>query len=131
MGALAYLSAHGLDAERMPGNQIAVWPELSITPEIENWIIQHKEELIAELRHYPAPEQSEPDAIGRAEAWKPAHESMINHLMACTACHAPTRRYCEQGAGLRRIYEDAHEQHATGLQSQNEQPTDRGEDHDH
>lgn len=109
MGALAYLSAHGLDAENMPGNQLAVWPEVSITPEIENWIIQHKQELIAELQHDPAPEQSEPDAIGRAEAWKPAHEAMINHLMACTACHAPTRRYCEQGAGLRRAYHDAHQ----------------------
>jgi hypothetical protein len=122
MGALAYLSAHGLDAENMPGNQIAVWPEVSITPEIENWIIQHKQELIAELQHDLPLDQSEPDAIVGAEAWKPTHEAMINHLMACSACHAPKHRYCEQGAGRRRAYHDAH--HRAVNEASHTEPTD-------
>ncbi len=117
MGALNYLHLQGLKAENLSGDQIAVWPEISITPEIERWIIQHKQELIAELRHdrTPPPDQS------KAAAWKPAHEAMINHLMACNACHAPTRRYCEQGLDLRRIYLDAHDQHTAALHSLVEQ----------
>jgi len=184
MGAIDYLHLHGLDAENLTGDQIAVWPEISITPEIENWIIQHKQELIAELRQErripPANERSrqDPDAMlmdiavmlranpdhlyallceddiqdiadgansraymldyfrlmradGKlpvctepppvkateppqshmesARAWKPAHEAMINHVMACNACRAPQRRYCEQGSRLRRLYWDAHQ----------------------
>lgn len=50
MNVLAYLHEHGLDAENLMGNRIAVWPEESITPALETWIIQHKSELIAELR---------------------------------------------------------------------------------
>ena len=44
-----------------------------------------------------------------ARAWKPAHEAMINHVMACTACRAPQGRYCNEGADLRRAYRDAHQ----------------------
>jgi hypothetical protein len=44
-----------------------------------------------------------------ARAWKPAHEAMINHVMACTACRAPQRRYCDEGAKLWRVYWDAHQ----------------------
>lgn len=120
MSPLAYLHEHGLNAETIQTDQIAVWPETSITPEIESWIIQHKQELISELRHDwtpPPPDQRKTAATGRAEAWKPAHESMINHLMACNACHAPTSRYCEQGLDLRRIYEDTHEQQTAELHS--------------
>jgi hypothetical protein len=58
MGAIDYLHQHGLNAENLSGDQIAVWPEISITPEIESWIIQHKQELIAELR-----QQQNPDAL--------------------------------------------------------------------
>ena len=43
-----------------------------------------------------------------ARAWKPAHEAMINHVMACTACRAPQGRYCNEGADLRRVYLEAH-----------------------
>ena len=69
MGAIDYLHLHGLDAENLTDDQIAVWPEISITPEIENWIIQHKQELIAELRQErrlpPSNERSrqDPDAL--------------------------------------------------------------------
>jgi hypothetical protein len=44
-----------------------------------------------------------------ARVWKPAHEAMINHVMACTACRAPQGRYCNEGADLRRVYRDAHQ----------------------
>lgn len=50
MTALAYLHEHGLDAENLLGGRIAVWPEEAITPALELWIIEHKSELIAELR---------------------------------------------------------------------------------
>jgi hypothetical protein len=42
--------------------------------------------------------------IESARAWKPAHEAMMNHVVACAACRAPQGRYCEQGADLRRAY---------------------------
>jgi len=51
----------------------------------------------------PAP-QGKPDTTGRAATWKFTHEAMINHLMACSACYAPKRRYCAQGADLRSVY---------------------------
>ena len=169
MGAIAYLAGHGLSAESLSDDQIAVWPETSITPEIESWIIQHKPKLIAELRQKqnpdamlaeiaallqadpdqlrallsaddlddiaqgrnsldfmltyfrlmrtngqlpitapPAPKRpapkSAPTAADRAKAWKPAHNAMINHIMACNACYAPRQRYCEQGADLHKAY---------------------------
>lgn len=50
MTALAYLHENGLDAEPLMGDQIAVWPEGSITPAMERWIIEHKSQLVAELR---------------------------------------------------------------------------------
>lgn len=50
MSALAYLHKHGLDAEPLPGERIAVWPEEAITPALEDWIIHHKPEIISELR---------------------------------------------------------------------------------
>ncbi|QSP93798.1 hypothetical protein LPB19_11385 [Marinobacter salinisoli] len=46
MNALAYLHEHGLDAENLMGNRIAVCPEDSITPVIETWIIEQKLESI-------------------------------------------------------------------------------------
>lgn len=47
-----------------------------------------------------------PSHVERMKAWKPAHEPMINHVMACTACYAPRGRYCSKGADLRRQYMD-------------------------
>ena len=47
--------------------------------------------------------------IESAKAWKPAHEAMMNHVTACTACRAPQGRYCNEGADLRRAYRDAHQ----------------------
>jgi len=44
-----------------------------------------------------------------AQAWKPAHEAMMNHVTDCTACRAPRGRYCNEGADLRRAYRDAHQ----------------------
>jgi hypothetical protein len=173
MGAIDYLHQHGLNAENLSGDQIAVWPEISITPEIESWIIQHKQELIAELRQQQNPDallldiavmlQANPDQLrallstddiqgiadgansraylldyfrlmradGKlpictepppakateppqsylesAQAWKPEHEAMMNHVTGCTACRAPQGRYCNEGADLRRVYLDAHQ----------------------
>jgi hypothetical protein len=48
-----------------------------------------------------------------ARVWKPAHEAMINHVMACTACRAQQGQYCEQGAKLRRLYWDAQQSTAS------------------
>ncbi|SNC74483.1 hypothetical protein SAMN04487881_2384 [Marinobacter sp. es.048] len=51
MTALAYLRRHGLEAESLTGDRIAVWPEEAITPALELWIIEHKPELVRELQH--------------------------------------------------------------------------------
>jgi hypothetical protein len=170
MGALAYLHEHGLDAETLMGDQIEVWPEESITPAMECWIIEHKAQLVTEMRrsghtpdavlleiaqtlqadvhrlrallsdddmqdiaegHYswsyllayfrlmrsdgksladdellPAASATENLAsnLERMESWKPAHDAMINHLLACLDCHAPLSRYCTSGANLRSDY---------------------------
>jgi len=44
-----------------------------------------------------------------ARAWKPAHEAMISHVMACTAFRAPQGRYCNEGAAFCRVYRNAHQ----------------------
>lgn len=50
MSALAHLHMHGLKAESLPGERIAVWPEEAITPSLESWIVHHKPKIISELR---------------------------------------------------------------------------------
>lgn len=40
------------------------------------------------------------------QAWKSAHEDLLNHIMACSDCYAPLKRYCERGASLRGAYID-------------------------
>ncbi len=40
----------------------------------------------------------------RKQAWQADHESFMNHLMSCRACHAPRNCYCREGAKLRGIY---------------------------
>lgn len=37
--------------------------------------------------------------------WRQARDRYINHLMPCRDCHAPTDRYCDAGADLRRRYD--------------------------
>lgn len=37
--------------------------------------------------------------------WCQIRDQYINHLMSCRACHAPTNRYCADGADLRQHYE--------------------------
>jgi hypothetical protein len=44
-----------------------------------------------------------------AKVWKPSHELYINHVTDCTACRAPQRRYCDEGAQLWREYWDVHQ----------------------
>ncbi|WP_288367472.1 hypothetical protein [uncultured Marinobacter sp.] len=53
-----------------------------------------------------APE-SRPRHLELMQAWKPAHDALINHLMACDDCHAPHAHYCEKAAELRRSYDMA------------------------
>ncbi|ABM17748.1 hypothetical protein [Marinobacter nauticus] len=48
--------------------------------------------------------ESRPGHVELMQAWKPAHDELINHLMACKACYAPRARYCTEGADLRRVY---------------------------
>ncbi|MAN58249.1 MAG: hypothetical protein CMC08_00255 [Flavobacteriaceae bacterium] len=58
---------------------------------------------------YPSFKRSPENRSGhvqRMQVWKPAHEDLIDHLMACADCHAPLKRYCEQGASLRQAYID-------------------------
>ncbi len=55
--------------------------------------------------------QSQPGHIELMQAWKPAHDALINHLMACSACYAPRARYCTEGADLRRAYLQAYAAH--------------------
>ncbi|MGO3692830.1 hypothetical protein [Marinobacter sp.] len=45
----------------------------------------------------------------QGKAWKPAHESFINHVMACTACRAPQGRYCIEGQQRRQAYTNAYQ----------------------
>lgn len=51
--------------------------------------------------------QSRPGHVELMQAWKPAHDELINHLMACKACYAPRARYCTEGAALRQAYNQA------------------------
>jgi len=44
-----------------------------------------------------------------AKVWEPSHELYINHVTDCTACRAPQRRYCDEGAQLWREYWDVHQ----------------------
>ena len=37
--------------------------------------------------------------------WRHARDRYMGHLMACRACHAPTKRYCPTGTDLLRTYE--------------------------
>lgn len=53
-----------------------------------------------------APE-NRPRHIELMKAWKPAHDALINHLMACPTCHAPLGWYCTEGTDLRRAYVNA------------------------
>ncbi|PSF12355.1 hypothetical protein C7H09_03870 [Marinobacter fuscus] len=55
--------------------------------------------------------QSRPGHVELMQAWKPAHDDLINHLMACSACYAPRARYCTEGADLRRAYLQAYAAH--------------------
>ena len=48
--------------------------------------------------------ESRPSHIERMKAWKPAHERLINHLMACQDCFGPLGRYCDIGAQIRHAY---------------------------
>jgi len=53
--------------------------------------------------------QKAQQAKGHERAWRAAHESFLNHAMACPACNAPQHRYCDTGAKLRRAYLQAYQ----------------------
>jgi hypothetical protein len=53
--------------------------------------------------------QSRPGHVELMQAWKPAHDALINHLMACQLCHAPRNRYCPEGQQLRENYHAAYD----------------------
>ena len=42
--------------------------------------------------------------VQRLKAWKPAHETFVDHLTACPDCYAPRGRYCTTGAELHSRY---------------------------
>ena len=44
------------------------------------------------------------DAVAAA---KPAHQALINHLMRCRICYAPTDRYCAAGAELHQAHRES------------------------
>jgi len=55
--------------------------------------------------------ESHPGHVELMQAWKPDHDELINHLMACSACYAPRARYCTEGADIRRAYLQAYAAH--------------------
>jgi len=50
-----------------------------------------------------------PSHMESAKTWMPAHDRYISHVMACTDCRAPQRRYCDEGAQLRCEYWGIHQ----------------------
>ncbi len=46
-------------------------------------------------------------------SWKSSHEYLINHVMECTECYAPVKRYCEKGDSLRQTYIERYKQSKT------------------
>ena len=49
-------------------------------------------------------------AATASPAWVAARNQYIQHIMACDGCYAPTGRYCNIGADLKAIYEEASEE---------------------
>lgn len=49
MAVLTYLKDNDLYAEAIRGERLRVWPQRNITPEVRDWIKQHKAQLIKEL----------------------------------------------------------------------------------
>ncbi|MEP1594818.1 MAG: hypothetical protein ABJ331_20470 [Marinobacter sp.] len=61
--------------------------------------------LLSDDRPEPARSpENRPRHVDLMKAWKPAHDALINHLMACPTCYAPLSRYCPEGSGLRQAY---------------------------
>ena len=56
MAAIDYLKLHHLNAEIEKGNRLAVWPKENITPEVREWIMAHRIELLEELAATNDPE---------------------------------------------------------------------------
>ncbi|MDK9556663.1 hypothetical protein QQF73_03425 [Marinobacter sp. M216] len=56
MGALNYLTKQGLTAELIMGSKIAVGPAEVITPDLADWIVQHKPDLLEELQREQEPQ---------------------------------------------------------------------------
>jgi hypothetical protein len=54
-----------------------------------------------------------PSHMESAKAWTPAHDRYISHVMACTDCRAPQRRYCDEGAQLQYEYWGIHQSNNT------------------
>lgn len=58
----------------------------------------------------PAADDQPPHAVKTAATaspeWRQSRDRYISHLMACRACHAPTGRYCANGATLRDQYDN-------------------------
>lgn len=52
MGAVAYLNNQGLCVE-LERDRLKVYPASRITPECRRWILEHKPEIMAELRATP------------------------------------------------------------------------------
>ena len=47
----------------------------------------------------------------KLELYRNERDPYFSHLMGCNACHAPTERYCQTGAELRRSYRVAYHAH--------------------
>jgi hypothetical protein len=50
-----------------------------------------------------------PSHMESAKTWTPVHDRYISHVIACTDCRAPQRRYCDEGAQLRCEYWGIHQ----------------------
>lgn len=101
MGAIRELTEMGLSAE-VVDDYLHVYPATRITNDCRTWINANKARLIGEL-----------SANDAGTTWHQAHNSFINHIMACPACYAPRDRYCSEGADLRRVYLDTYQSTAS------------------
>lgn len=111
MAALVdYLRGAGLAIE-LEGERLRVTPADRLTEDLRQFVRDHRAELLAELgTANDAQSASEPQHFVRTAAtatpeWLAARDQYLSHVMTCSACHAPTGRYCPAGAELRATYD--------------------------
>ena len=115
MAALDYLRRAGLTVETV-ADKLRISPVELITDDIRQFVRERRTELLVELstandstapkdeQQASTPPRHTLTAATASPEWRQARDLYINHLMGCRACHAPTGRYCADGADLRQHY---------------------------